>query len=271
MPNTINFSEVVGPHPIAPHPLGIHLGAADEHSAHGVPCRALNIGPLQLDEFASVMRQWVINHHARPEDIERDRRRREALSRQGISDLTHRFPMNQNTQKGNWAEIFLAEYLVSSCNAHLPVYRLRYNTNVDESMKGDDVLAFDLDSDPIRILVGEAKFRSTPSKPAVEEIVDALTKSHRAGLPVSLQFVADRLFGEGSAELGEKVNKCNLLFALGQLRLDHVGLLVSDSNAAVHVRRNAKTTMHRLAVMSLGLNDPEGTVSSCYQGIENQP
>ena len=32
-------------------------------------------------------------------------------------------------------------------------------------MKGDDVLAFDLNSEPARgILVGEAKFRSTPSK-----------------------------------------------------------------------------------------------------------
>lgn len=271
MPNTMNFSEVVGPHPIAPHPFGIHLGAADEHSAHGVPHRALNNRSLQPDEFTSVMRQWVTTHHASPEDIERDRRRREALARQGFSDSRHRFPTNPSTQKGNWAEIFLAEYLAGSCNAHLPVYRLRCNTNVDQSMKGDDVLAFDLDANPVRVLVGEAKFRSTPSKQAVEEIVEVLTKSHRAGIPVSLQFVADRLFGEGSAELGEKVDECNLLFALGRLRLDHVGLLVSNVNAAVHVRRNAKTTMHRLAVMSLGLNDPEETVSTCYQGIENQP
>ncbi len=135
-------------------------------------------------------------------------------------------------------------------------------------MKGDDVLAFDLDSNPIRIVIGEAKFRKTPSREVVEEIIAALAKSQRARVPVSLQFVADRLFSEGQEELGKKVESCNLQFALGQLRLDHVGLLVSDTNAATHVRRNAKTDLHRLAVISLGLSDPESTVSQCYDGLE---
>jgi hypothetical protein len=191
------------------------------------------------------------------------------MARHGFTDPTRRYPRNPNTQKGNWAEILLAEYLSGSCNAQLPVYRLRYNTNVDQSMKGDDVLAFDLDSDPVRILVGEAKFRSTPSKKAVEEIVEALTRSYRAGIPVSLQFIADQLFREGSEELGEKVEACNLLFALGKLRLDHVGLLVSDARAADQVRLNAKSPLHSLAVMSLGLDDPEGVVSICYQGLDD--
>jgi hypothetical protein len=222
----LNFSQVVGPHPIAPHPFGVHLAAADEHSDHGVPHRILNDRQVQPDELTAAMKQWIITHHISPEAIERDRTRREALARQGFTDTTQRFPANPDTQKGNWAEILLAEYLVGSCNANLPVYRLRYNTNVDQSMKGDDVLAFDLDSNPVRVLVGEAKFRSTPSKQAVEEIVEALTKSYRAGIPVSLQFVADRLFSEGSTELGKKVDGCNLLFALGRLRLDHVGLSI---------------------------------------------
>lgn len=267
----MNFSEIVGPHPIAPHPCGIHLSAIDEHSVHGVPHRVLN-GPLQPDKFTAVMTQWIITHHASPEALKRDRLRREALARQKLNVYVgRRFPLNPNTRKGNWAEILLAEYLESACNAQIPVYRLRYNTNVDQSMKGDDVLAFDLDSNPVRVLVGEAKFRSAPSKLVVEEIIEALTRSHRAQIPVSLQFVADRLFNEGNNELGNKVDECNLLFALGRLRLDYVGLLVSDINTAVHVRRNAKTTVRRLAIMSLGLNDPEGTVSSCYQRIENLP
>jgi hypothetical protein len=269
MPKTISFTKIVGPHPVAPHPFGIHFDATDGHSDHGVPHRALSDGPLQQDEFTATVKAWLINHHANPEAFERDRRRREALLRQGLTDPNKRFPINTNTQKGNWAEILLAEYLVSSCGAQLPVYRLHYNPNVDQSMKGDDVLAFDLDSTPVRVLVGEAKFRSDPSKEVVEDIVDALTKSHKAGIPVSLQFIADQLFNTGQEELGEKVDRCSLLFAQGRLRLDYVGLLVSDIKAALHVRRNAKPTIHRLAVISLGLNDPEGIITTCYQGIED--
>lgn len=270
MSSTMNFIDIVGAHPVAPNHFGIHFGAMDGHSDHGVPHRVLNAGVPQSDIFLSAMKQWIITHHTSPESIARDRRRREALSRQGFADVGKRFPTNPNTQKGNWGEIFLAEYIASVCSVQLPVYRLRYNTNVDQSMKGDDVLAFDLNSNPIRLLVGEAKFRATPSKQAVEGIIEALTKSNRSGIPVSLQFIVDRLFSEGQEELGAKVDECNLLFVQGRLRLDYVGMLVSDANTAKHVHRNARSSIHRLALISLCLVDPDGTISKCYQGIEDQ-
>jgi hypothetical protein len=214
------------------------------------------------------MKQWIVTHHVSPEAIEQDRKRREALARQGLLDPARsRFPTNPKTRKGNWAEILLAEYITVSANATLPVYRLRYNPNVDQSMKGDDVLAFDLDSNPVRVLVGEAKFRSTPSKAVVEELVGALVKSHSGNIPASLQFVADRLFESGNNELGEKVAACNELFAQGRLQLDYVGLLVSSRNAHHHVHTNAKSAVRRLAVMSLGLADPEGIVTASYAAV----
>jgi hypothetical protein len=271
MPANILFSDVVGPHPAASHPLGNHLDAADGLSNHGVPHRSLNIKAAGATSFQLVMRQWVIRHHVGPEELARDLQRRQALARQGFTDPTRRFPINSKTQKGNWAEILLAEYLASSCAAAIPVYRLRYNPNVDQSMKGDDVLAFDLDSNPVRILVGEAKFRSSPSKQVVEDIITALTKSQRAGIPVSLQFIADRLFRENNPALGQQVENCNLLFATGKLRLDHVGLLVSDTKASAHIQKSAKSGLHRLAVISLGFSDPNQVIATCYKDIEVQP
>jgi hypothetical protein len=137
-------------------------------------------------------------------------------------------------------------------------------------MKGDDVLAFDLDSNPVRVLVGEAKFRSTPDKAVVEELVAALVKSHSGNIPASLQFVADLLFEAGNNELGEKVAACNALFAQGRLQLDYVGLLVSSRDAHRHVQKNAKSGVSRLAVISLGLADPEGIVAASFAGARTQ-
>ncbi len=236
---------------------------------HSVPHRVLDDAPLKVAEFTGTMKDWIVTHHVSPEAMERDRKRREALERQGLSDPSRsRFPSSPNTQKGNWAEILLAEYVTISAGATLPVYRLRYNPNVDQSMKGDDVIAFDLDSDPVRVLVGEAKFRSTPSKTVVEELVSTLVKSHNGNIPASLQFVADRLFESGNAELGEKVAACNMLFAQNQLQLDYVGLLVSNRNAHRYMHANAESPLRRLAVISLGLADPEGIVTASYSGIE---
>ncbi len=260
----MNVEQIIGPHPLPPHPCGIHLAATDRITAHTLPHRVLDDGPMQTVEFISAMAQWIVNHHISPENVERDRSRREALARQGFVDPTQRLPTNLSTKKGNWGEIFLAEYLTGSCAAKLPVYRLRYNPNVDQSMKGDDVLAFDLDSNPVRVLVGEAKFRQTPNKLVVEELVDALMKSHSGNIPASLQFVADRLFESGDREIGAKVAECNTLFAQGQLRLDYVGLLVSTKDVHRHVHTNAKSSVSRLAVLSLGLADPERIVIASY-------
>ena len=254
----------LGPHPLPPHPCGIHLTASDQNTAYDVPHRVLQDEHLQPAEFTAAMTQWIVTHHLSPEAIERDRIRCEALRRQGFVDPVQRFPINLSTQKGNWAEILLAEYVSASCAVKVPVYRLRYNPNVDQSMKGDDVLAFDLDSNPVRVLVGEAKFRSTPSKAVVEELVDALVRSHSGNIPASLQFVADRLFDSGNDELGSKVMACNGLFAQGRLQLDYVGLLVSTRGAHRHMERNAKSNVRRLAVISLGLSDPEGIVTASY-------
>lgn len=234
---------------------------------HSVPHRVLDNEPLQLAKFTAAMTQWIVNHHISPENIERDRIRREALARQGLVGPMRRFPTNTSTQKGSWAEILLAEYVAASSNAQLPVYRLRYNPNVDQSMKGDDVLAFDLDSNPVRVLVGEAKFRSTPSKQVVADLVGALEKSHSGNIPASLKFVADRLFESGNNELGSKVAACNSLFAQGRLQLDYVGLLVSSKDAHFHVQKNALSSIPSLAVISLALKNPEGIVADSYAGV----
>jgi hypothetical protein len=263
----MNVEQIIGPHPLPPHPCGIHLAATDQHTVHSVPHRVLDNEPLQLAKFTAAMTQWIVNHHISPENIERDRIRREALARQGLVGPMRRFPTNTSTQKGSWAEILLAEYVAASSNAQLPVYRLRYNPNVDQSMKGDDVLAFDLDSNPVRVLVGEAKFRSTPSKQVVADLVGALEKSHSGNIPASLKFVADRLFESGNNELGSKVAACNSLFAQGRLQLDYVGLLVSSKDAHFHVQKNALSSIPSLAVISLALKNPEGIVADSYAGV----
>jgi hypothetical protein len=260
----MNVEQIIGPHPLPPHPCGINLTAKDQNTAHSVPHRVLDNGPLQPVEFTTAMTQWIINHHLSPETIERDRIRREASARQGLVDPAQRFPTNKSTQKGNWAEILLAEYVSASSNTLLPVYRLRYNPNVDQSMKGDDVLAFDLDSNPVRVLVGEAKFRSTPSKQVVDELIGALEKSHSGNIPASLQFVADRLFDSGESGLGARVAACNMLFAQGRLQLDYIGLLVSSEKTHSHVHKNAQSSVPRLAVMSLALANPCVFVTNSY-------
>ncbi len=263
----------IGEHPVPPHPLGEVLIAADGRTESQVPHRMLLERDGKSPSMIGNIREMLIRHHVSPEALKRSQQHREALKRLGLSTdqmALRRFPTSDSTRKGNLAEIVLAEYIVAASHTSLPVYRLRYNPNVDQSMKGDDVLAFDLDADPVRIIVGESKFRETSTVAAVREIVAGLASSHSGGIPLSLQFVADRLFEEGNNKLGERILDCARLFGLGKLRLDYVGLLFSDTKSADRVHRATlpPPTLRRLAMISLGVKEPESLVSDCYSGLE---
>lgn len=262
---------ILGNHPSPPHPFGEVLTASNATTKNGVPHRALADAAGHRAKTVEALRTMLVSHHASPESLRRTEERRQAIERLGLGNeqaRLRRFPMNHTTQKGNLAEIVLAEYVVAASGPTLPVYRLRYNPNVDQSMKGDDVLAFDLDSDPVRIVVGEAKYRGTSSATAVTEIVEGLLRSHKGGVPVSLQFVADRLFEEQQEALGERVLACALLFVQGRLRLDYVGMLLSDTNAAARVHDSTPADLGHLAMISLSVNDSDGLVNTCYDGLE---
>lgn len=171
-------------------------------------------------------------------------------------------------QKANVAEIALAEYVVATEGLRLPVYRLRHNPNIEQSMKGDDVLAFDLDAKPARILVGESKFRGTPRREDVEEIVEQLLKSEKARIPASLQFVADRLYDQGDDALAERIEQ--LQFELGRARpnIEYVGLLLGPASAAHVVKTYTPATApRRLAMISLTVGDPKGCVGDCFRDL----
>lgn len=266
----IQPDKILGPHP-KPDAFGCHTQAEDTSTNSDVPHRALSQDSDSRDETVEQLRDALIRHHASEEMRERDRSKRENLRQLGYpvsADESHRFPRADKTRKGNLAEVFLAEYIVAESDASLPVYRLRYNPNIEQSMKGDDVLAFDFDSDPVRILIGEAKFRGTPSKASVEGIVAGLIRSHQAGLPASLQFVADRLFESENVDLGRRVENCALLMARGRLDLQYVGLLLSNTNSKSHVDQHTNGDLRNLVMISLGIDDPNGLIDQCFDGLE---
>lgn len=261
---------VLGAHPALPHPFGQVLDAKDGLTASEARHRTLVERDGLRKATVGHLREMLVRHHVSPDALRRSAEQREALKRLGFDAQQARlgrFPANPTTQKGNLAEVVLAEYVVAANGVALPVYRLRYNPNVDQAMKGDDVLAFDLDATPPTVLVGEAKFRGASSAAAVKEIVEGLLRSFKGGLPASLQFVADRLFEQGETELGAKVLDCARLFALGELRIDYVGLLLSDTKASQRVNDATPKSLRRLAVISFGVQEPDALVEACYEGL----
>lgn len=261
------MNNIINDHPSGTHPLAISLLSTDGTTKSGVAHRQLEENGHN-DVFLDFIVPALRNHHISPDALERRKDLIQSLRIANAPIPSSPYPRNTTTQKGNFAEVFLAEYLRSTTEAQIPVYRLRYNPNVEQSMKGDDVLLFDMDSDPVRIIVGEAKFRGTPSKQVVIDTIDGLVRSNKAGLPVSLMFVADRLFEEGKNDMAKKVQDCAILFATNRLRIDYVGLLMSNRNASNYVNNYTTNELHNLLMISLGIQSPEMIVQQSFVRLE---
>lgn len=261
------ITKIIKNHPTGDHPFSVSLLSTDGNTSSGVAHRSL-VDNGHNDVLLEYMVPALQEHHISPEALKRHQDLIASFKIANLPTLRSPYPQNLTTQKGNFAEIFLAEYLSTTTETQLPIYRLRYNPNPDQSMKGDDVLLFDLDSDPVQIIVGESKFRGTPDKQAVIDIVDGLVRSNKAGSPVSLMFVSERLFQENKPELGEKVHDCAVLFATNKLHIDYVGLLMSNHNAKNPVNQHTSNTLHNLLMISLGIHDPETIVKQAFNRLE---
>jgi hypothetical protein len=85
---------------------------------------------------------WIIHHHTPEWKIQKFEEKKRILEKHEFQEyvqLRMPFPIkNESTQKGNFGEIILAEYLKACSGLELLVHKLRFNPNVEQSMKGDD-------------------------------------------------------------------------------------------------------------------------------------
>ncbi len=147
---------IVNKHPDGVDPLAISLIADYSITASGVAHRVLRENGRN-DILLKYIEDALQKHHISSDALQRHIDLITSLRIKNLPFPRSPYPQNLTTQKGNFAEVFLAEYLSSTTDAQLPIYRLRYNTNPDQSMKGDDVLLFDLDAEPVRVIIGESR------------------------------------------------------------------------------------------------------------------
>jgi hypothetical protein len=141
----------------------------------------------------------IFIHHNDPEEY------RDIVAGLGYEQASREFdkrPRDDKTRKGNFGEILASEYLRQVEGYDVPVYRLRWNTNPDTSMRGEDVLAFKFgnpDGTGREICMTEAKVMSRYDRDEVETAHRQLRSGYRPR-PNSIPFVHSVLWQRGERE-----------------------------------------------------------------------
>lgn len=262
---------LIGEHPKMPHVLGEWLVHIDSPTTAFKKHRKLEENTGSRGKAIDGISNWIIEHHIMEQKIDMLERKACILQKHEFNEFVEAqnlLPTADKTMKGNIAEILLVEYLKESMSFTPVIYKLRYNPNVEQAMKGDDVLLFNPTNVYDKVIYGESKYRSTPSKQAIEAAISNLEGSKR--LPISIGFVVNILYDQGNNILADTLMNLQSLLKDEKFNVHNVGFLLStksripSEDTSTQVENYLKTTNSNLVFVSLGLDNPIEIVKESF-------
>jgi len=264
--------ELIGNHPSASSIFGKWLASNDVTVTETKNHRSLT--PL-IPTTDPVLIEWLgrklFDHHHSEYRIEKLKENYRKLGYNHYADQHRSLPRADKTRKGNAAEIILTEYIEGCFSRNLiKVFKLKYNPNVDQAIKGDDTLMVDiikdLPKDRVRIYLGEAKFRKTPSKNVVRSIAKSLSKLKR---PLSYTFLINELGrDESTRELADILDQ----FVIDEIKsrgdLVYTGFLLSNTDTFSMVESSLNSDNPHLVLVSIGIENPEELITKGFENAE---
>jgi hypothetical protein len=257
---------LIGNHPNIDHPIGAWLNSNDILVTATKCHRELTEkNPDDNDDLILWMANKLIEHHYSSSRIDKLKEKYTDLGFEKYAKQHRRLPNDLNVKKGNATEILLIEYIQSSLKKDLiHTFKLRYNPNIDQAMKGDDTLLIDLieqeNTNDLRIYLGESKFRTTPAKQAIEDISSSLEKDK---MPLSYSFLVEEI-EKHDKELASKLDDFIVQDIKDNGNLFYTGLLLSNENTSRIVEKNFNNDNPELIFISIGIKDPVNFINLVF-------
>ncbi len=257
---------LIGTHPNIDHPFGAWLNVNDIAVTATKCHRELTeINNEEKDDLILWMANKLISHHYTNFRLEQLKKKYAELGFEKYAEQNRKLPVVDKVKKGNATEILLTEYIQSTLNRELiKVFKLKYNPNVDQAIKGDDTLMVDFiegeGANDIKIFLGESKFRKTPTKKVVEEISSSLTKEK---MPLSYSFLVEEI-AKNNVELALKLDDFIVQDIKDRGQLIYTGLLLSNEHTSKFVENNLYNDNPELIFISIGIQNPENFINLAF-------
>jgi hypothetical protein len=152
--------------------------------------------------------------------------------------LKNSLPTNKRTQSGDFGELLATEYVNSQTEFTVPIKKLKWKSDRQMPMHGNDVLGLNYTSNPRKILKCECKSRNQFGESAVTEASNGLDGFDGRPNPSTLAFITKRLYEENRDDEGKMWSELQTKDPLPAKNLTHM-------------------------VFALGGNDPTPSLAKC--------
>lgn len=189
----------------------------------------LTASEVKIPDAVTLVASAVPEYYAAPSRIS------ELLMRLGkpaaAAYVAGKLPTKKTIKSGDLGEILCNAYIFESTRFTLGIRRLRWKDHRDMSMRGEDVLAFNIDPKGVlSILKAEVKSRASMTTAVIEEARAALSYNNELPSPHAVSFVADRLDEAADAALRDALDKAQLLDGIRISQVSHMLFTFSGSN-----------------------------------------
>lgn len=151
-----------------------------------------SVSKHNAESFSNILRDTIYHHHSSFVLYDDIAELGFTLSGQSLRNRHSGNPGYHNTRMGNLGEVLGAHFVKSYLNYQSTLtFPKRLNTNVEQSMKGVDVLGFKDNNSPAELLIGEVKTSSGFAKDAIEDAYSELIKRKKSELPAMLHFAKE--------------------------------------------------------------------------------
>lgn len=262
--------DLIGNHPASPDLFEKWFECNDVPTSKGKCHRSLS-GRIAFDD--SELIEWLarklILHHYEETRISKLKAKYTQLGFGQYASQFRRLPKADRVKKGNATEILLIEYIQSCQNKPLiKSYKLRFNTNVDQAMKGDDALLLDLITDDkgnkrLRVFLGEGKFRKTPDKTVINDIINALDNGKE---PLSYSYLLEELYrNPNTRDLADTLEE----FVLNEIKkkgdIIYAGFLLSSNKTFSVVESHLSSNNPQFVFISAGIDNPTSLIAKAFE------
>jgi|ERR1019366_857051 hypothetical protein len=155
--------------------------------------------------------------------------------------IANSLPSNKQTRSGDLGELLATEYLNSETSFVVPIKKLRWKSDRQMPMHGNDVIGVDTKAKPRRVLKGECKSRAAFSKGVVEEAVESLDLHDGRPNPSTLAFIAKRLYEEKRDEEANVFRDLQCGGTIAAKSVTHMIFALSGNDPAKHLANGPKS------------------------------
>lgn len=149
--------------------------------------------------------------------------------------IANSLPANKRTQSGDLGELLATEYVNSETSFVVPIMKLRWKSDRQMPMHGNDIVGVDTTANPIRVLKGECKSRANFGKNVVAEAAEALDLHDGRPNPSTLAFIAKRLYEDRRDDEANVFRDLQCDGAIAAKNITHIIFAVSGNDPSVHL------------------------------------